>query len=100
MKNITNFTSIAQGAIEATPAAATTTTSTIDFIPAGLAQGVIYKDSYLDENDYEEVYLSCNRNINPQNITAKKKSIVKSKGVISPSLIVSGRAVINQKIEI
>lgn len=92
--------STAQGAIEATPAGATTTAKTLDFIPVGLEQGIIYKDSDLDEDGYEEVYLSCNRNINAQNIAAKKVSIVKSKGVISPSLIVAGRAAINQKIEI
>lgn len=76
----------------------TNATATPDFIPVGLKQMVIYEDTYLDDNDYEEVYMTCNRNINPHNIISKKKSIINSKGVNIPSLIIGARAAINQRI--
>ncbi len=103
-KNIlTPETQIATDNVTEATAVATTnvdTTATTDFIPDGLQQMVIYEDTYLDDNNYEEVYMTCNRNINPHNVTAKKKSIISSKGVNIPSLIVGAKAAIKQKIEL
>lgn len=79
---------------------ANTAPKTTSIIPIGIDPSRIYTIDWLKKQGFKKARLRINRGINPRDVKKKMKSIKRSLGIISPTMMVSARACLEQGLDV